>query len=302
MGIINGNIVGDAIDAITGEESGTNIEDFLSKFNSSSTKLVDQINPLNTFDVFFKFKPNIADGSLDRGDRLKKFGANLLNNLVENIPLIDSIVNYLSIKNENHIQKERNTFAADPYNTDKSFMEYLAKANLLVGGDLINIEQSNIPLELQLSLYVQSITVPKLNILNETKATTILGEYPINGLCIQPDSNKLLMDIINTKLPLIERLFYPWMREVTLPYWSYDSQPYTTATITIDFKKHTDIQYIFYGCRPTSLDMIQPTQEINSNLTRQVQFAFDFMFIKSKSLPVSQSLVDKLTSGLKGIN
>jgi hypothetical protein len=64
------------------------------------------------------------------------------------------------------------------------------------------------------------------------------------------------MDIINTKLPLIERIFYPWLREVTLPYWSYNTQPYTTATITIDFSKHMDIQYVFYGCRPSNLDMI----------------------------------------------
>ena len=42
----------------------------------------------------------------------------------------------------------------------------------------------------------------------------------------------------------------------------------TTATITIDFRKHTDIQYIFYGCRPTNLDLIQPTQEPNTSITR----------------------------------
>ena len=58
------------------------------------------------------------------------------------------------------------------------------------------------------------------------------------------------MEIINTKAALHERIFYPWLREVTLPWWSYDDQPYTTATVTIDFTKHNDVKYVFTGVRP----------------------------------------------------
>lgn len=59
------------------------------------------------------------------------------------------------------------------------------------------------------------------------------------------------MEIINTENPVIEKVFYPWMRETTLPFWCYPSQPFTTANITIDFKEHSSIKYIFYNCRPT---------------------------------------------------
>jgi len=110
-----------------------------------------------------------------------------------------------------------------------------------------------------------------------------------------PDNNNLQLDILCTKLPLHERIFYPWMREVTLPYWSYATQPYTTATITIDFNKHTDLKYVFCGCRPTSIDTIQPTQEPNGSITRQVTFLFDFMFIESNDTTV-ESVENKLLS------
>lgn len=64
------------------------------------------------------------------------------------------------------------------------------------------------------------------------------------------------MNIVNTKAPLAERVFYPWMRETTLPYWSYTNQPYTTATITVNFEKHTDMQYVFVGCRPSNIETL----------------------------------------------
>lgn len=102
-----------------------------------------------------------------------------------------------------------------------------------------------------------------------------------------PDSNNLQMDIVCTKVPLHERIFYPWMREVTMPYWTYVEQPYTTATITIDFKRHTDMQYVFTGCRPTMIEPLQPSQAASDSATRQVTFTFDFMFIKSPKMAVA---------------
>jgi hypothetical protein len=95
-----------------------------------------------------------------------------------------------------------------------------------------------------------------LKIPDGEKSATLLGEFPVNGTYVIPDNNQLQLDVLCTKLPLHERLFYPWMREVTLPYWSYETQPYTTATITIDFGKHTDLKYVFCGCRPTSIETI----------------------------------------------
>lgn len=69
------------------------------------------------------------------------------------------------------------------------------------------------------------------------------------------------MKFLNTKVPLMERIFLPWMRETTTPWWNYDKQPYTTATITIDFTKHSDISYIFVGCRPQKLISMQAAQQ-----------------------------------------
>jgi len=104
------------------------------------------------------------------------------------------------------------------------------------------------------------------------------------------------MNVITTRGSLHERIFYPWMREVTLPYWSYESQPYTTATVTVDFTKHNDVKYVFLGCRPDSIYSMQAMQSPDSsNLTRQVTFIYDAMFVISKL-----KKVDNATSKLAG--
>lgn len=117
---------------------------------------------------------------------------------------------------------------------------------------------------------------------------------PLNGSVVIPDKKDLTMTIVNTRVPLLERIFYPWMREVTLPWWSYETQPYTTATITVDFTKHSDIKYVFYGCRPSQINLQQAKQSPDGdNLTRQLTMMFDFMIVKSK-LNVTESVKDKL--------
>jgi hypothetical protein len=96
------------------------------------------------------------------------------------------------------------------------------------------------PLYLQLGYYVQSITIPKIKIDGEM-SNTYLGNFLIQTGVVSPDNNTLQLDILCTKLQLHENIFYPWMREVTMPFWTYDTQPYTTATVTVDFSKHTDL-------------------------------------------------------------
>ena len=50
-----------------------------------------------------------------------------------------------------------------------------------------------------------------------------MGEFPvIMQPGVYPDG-AFNMEIINTKAALHERIFYPWMREVSLPYWSYET-------------------------------------------------------------------------------
>lgn len=289
-----GNVINDVVGAATGSYNGTNLQDFLSRFGSSSGKLVDQINPLATFEVSFAFEPTFGTATdsgilATLGTVVTGMATNAMNNMTGG--LAGSLMN--DIFGES-VKEQHDSFDKVGEHT---FMEYLAKANMLVGGEnWFNPSQGLSPLELQLGFYVQSISVPKMMMVGESKSNTMFGEFPVNGLFVQADTNKLQMDIINTKLPLIERIFYPWMREVTLPYWSYQTQPYTTATITIDFSKHMDIQYVFYGCRPQNLDMIQPTQESNVSITRQVTLIFDCMFITSRKMPVMESSVDKLLS------
>lgn len=290
MGALGG-FVGDVVNSITGNNSsGTTLEDFLSKFGSSEGKYVNTITPLATFEISFAFEPTSGTASdtgiaAKLGTAITGMASNALNNIT------GGIAGALLNAGESVIS-QHDSFGSVGENT---FMEYLAKANMLVGGEnWFNPEQGISPLELQLGFYVQSITVPQVRLMGDQKTHTLLGEFPVNGIFVQPDVNTLQLDILNTKLPLIERLFYPWMREVTLPFWSYKKQPFTTATITIDFSKHTDIQYVFCGCRPSNLQLIQPSQEPTISLTRQATFMFDFMFITSKRLPVMDSALNKL--------
>lgn len=301
---LGSDLIDSATDIFTGSDSGTTLSQFLSRFGSSEGKYVDQINPLATFDVFIKFYPTIDSLQTPSTlDKLAQLGKTIATNAGNNLTggLLGSLLNEGSTleqaKKDAHI---KNAQYINTKNTEKTktFLEYLAKYNLLVGSEnWLNSKQTTSPLELQLGFFIQSITVPKLKTPDGKSAETLFGNFPVNGQYVIPDNNVLQLDILCTKLPLHERIFYPWMREVTLPYWSYTTQPYTTATITIDFKKHTDMKYVFCGCRPTQIDTIQPTQEPNSSLTRQVTITFDTMYITSKNTVIESTISKLLTTG-----
>ena len=296
------SIVSDAATSAFGiqRNRNTRLQDFLTKFSDNSGKAVNQLNPLNTFEVNFKFEPTLDQATvvdskwLNRlGDSLKSSGIAAAKNLVNNATggLLGSLMN-----NIDGVMTAHNSFNSEEGEQSYSFMHYLAAANLLVGDEnewFGAAGQAPKPLELQLGYYVQDITIPQLKMAEGGKMTTLIGEFPVNGSYIVPDNTSLQMTILNTKLPLIERIFYPWMREVTLPQWSYNKQPYTTATITIDFSKHTDLQYVFCGCRPCNLQMINANQQNDQAFKRQVSFLFDFMFITSK-LTTMESTTSKL--------
>lgn len=288
--------------------TATNLESFLAKFGSASGNWIDTIDPLETFDVkitFFPPSPTIVEAKKDKsgpwtrlGNSLLSSGKDALNNAANNLTggLLNSFLND-SNKPGSLVEQRKNAKNHDSI----SFLNYLAKANMLIGGvEWINDDNAQStasisgPLILQLGPYVQSIIVPQLKTLGEGKSETIMGSFPVNGTFVVPDNNTLTMSVINTKVPLHERIFYPWMKEVTLPYWSYNSQPYTTATIEVDFTKHNDIKYIFSGCRPNNIFLQQPKQTADGGgITRQVSFVFDFMFITS-----SLSVTDSATSSL----
>lgn len=289
--------LGDLVNNIAEKETGTNLNQFLNKFGSSAGKYVDTINPLATFDIQMKFNPTIKiiQKKPSLGDKLLNAAGTAITNLGNNLTggLLGSL-----LSDDKTVINQRNDFRTSG---EKTFMEYLAKANLLVGSEnWFNSKQTISPLILQLGFYVQGITLPRIKMIDGGKVSTQLADFITNGSYLTPDNNNIQMDILCTKLPLIERIFYPWMREVTFPYWSYDEQPYTTADITIDFNKHTDLKYLFTGCRPTSIDVIQPKQSADAEITRQVTFTFDFMFIIS-NLTTQPSVKDRLLGAASSV-
>ena len=307
MGFIGDNI-GNMVDAAFGSSSGTDLNTFLSKFYSSEGKFADTLDPKSTFDVSMQFYPTIKSSGGSStwyqklGDAALGTAQSAVKNLANNVTggLLGSIINSTV-----DIKKKHKTFETEDGENSHTFLECLAAANLLVGAsDWIGEKagQSEAPLELQLGPYVQSITVPNMIMPAEGKSITSIGEFPVNGTYLKPDNMTLTMELLNTKAAIHERIFYPWMREITLPYWSYNEQPYTTATITVDFTKHSDTKYVFCGCRPNQIFMMQGQQDTSdaANFKRQVVFIFDYMFVMS-DLKVSESWQDKLLSTGKAL-
>ena len=300
MGALGG-VINSVVGAASGSSNGTSLQDFLANFSSSDGALVKQIDPFQTFDVKFKFYPSDWKDD-DKKSVLDKLGGAItsaaksaVKNAVNNATggLVGAYMN-----GKIDIEKLHKEFGKRGKHT---FLEYLASASLLVGQeDWIgeSTGQAVSPLELQLGLYCQSIQLPNMEIIQGGTSQNALGEFPINGQYVKCDSNVITMSILNTKVPLHERIFYPWMKEVTLPWWNYNSQPYTTATIIVDFTKHNDIKYVFCGCRPQKVIMNQATQEPTASMTRDVSFLFDYMMITSK-LKSSESITDKLLSAGK---
>lgn len=303
-----GGIIDSAVGAVTGSSGGTTLQDFLSQFSSSEGVWVKTIDPFATFDVSIKFYPSFwwdygekksTDWKDKLSDSLMGSAKSAVKNLANNVTggLLGSFMNNLSVM-QKHDENPDATFG------DCTFMEYLAAANLIVGkSDWVgeSAGESIRPLELQLGLYCQEVTVPNIEMPPAGTSQTSLGEFPINGTIVKPDSNVLVLKIVNTKVALHERIFYPWMREVTLPMWSYDQQPYTTATITVNYTKHNDSSYVFCGCRPTKITMQQGNQDTSSpNLTRDVSFLFDYMMVTS-NLGVCEKPIDKLLSTGKSL-
>lgn len=295
-----GSIIGDAVGAAFGSSSGgTNLENFLTNFSSAQGKWITQLDPLNTFDVSIKFYPTI-DNQKEKEKRstLSRIGSSLLGSAKSAVKEgLNSITGGLlgSLMNDKvNIMDLHQKYDGIGQTT---FLEYLASANLLVGAeDWIGEKagQTVRPLEIQLGMYCQEITIPSLKMVDEEAASTFLGDIPLNSSMVIPDKKDLTFQIVNTRVPLMERIFYPWMREVTLPWWSYQTQPYTTATITVDFTKHSDIKYVFYGCRPTQINLQQAQQSPDgANITRQMTMLFDMMFVES-SLKTTEKVEDKL--------
>ena len=165
-----------------------------------------------------------------------------------------------------------------------TFIEYLARGNMFMSDETsfsgVSKNMTSPQLIMDLSYYVQNMNLPQIIQKDGGQIETMVGNFPVNGRCVIPSSQEFQMEVINTKQPLLEKIFYPWMREVTLPVWTYDDQPYSTADVTVSFKKHADVKYMFLNCRPKNIATYTPTNDLGS-MTRSVSFAFDYMFVLS---------------------
>lgn len=135
-----------------------------------------------------------------------------------------------------------------------------------------------------IDVLVQKMTLPNITLAGGQTVQTLVGDFPVNGLYLQPDQHTFTLDIVNLRDPIHEQFFYAWMREITAPFWVYQTQPYTTANIAIDLSEHMGIQYVFLNARPSNILTMQPTQEPVQNFTRQVQFTFDWMKVEEKGI------------------
>jgi hypothetical protein len=185
--------------------------------------------------------------------------------------------------------KGSNAYVIDPIKTFKVNISYDA------GGERSNVDHEFIlGLDKDISPFIQRISMPTFTVAADT-AETLMGNFQVHKLILTPDQQTFSMEIINTKAPLLENWLYPWMREITSPRWIYKNRPYTIAKMEIDLTSHANVKYVFNGVRPTSLPLIDPSQEVPQNITRSAVFTFDFVYLLVDQDMIKNSSASQLT-------
>lgn len=128
----------------------------------------------------------------------------------------------------------------------------------------------------------QDVAIPGFSANSSESANNVIADIETYTTQLNAGSHSLKLSIINTRDPVFERVFYPWLREVTSPIWCYPTFPYTKATITISFNEHSTVKYMFFGCRPTSIEALNATHTANTKLTRDVDFTYDLAAVSLK--------------------
>ena len=152
-----GDVIGKAVDAATGNSSGTSLEDFLTKFTPSGGAYVNTIDPLHTFEVSFTFFPNDEakdDAGKSAIDALKSAGTQALNNLANNVT--GGIAGAMANASKKGIMDAHSSYSPGK----KTFMNYLGEASLLLNADNVIGSTASTPLCLNLGFYIQSVTIP----------------------------------------------------------------------------------------------------------------------------------------------
>lgn len=248
------------------------LEAFLNKFNSPDGKYAYTIDPLKTFKAYIKFDNITISGG----------GQSALQRGISGI--MNSATGGLFGK---MINSSKGSMSKDGYGN----IPAIVTASLIddvVGGSL------------DITYFTQEGTLPSMSILPGEDSETVLGTLKTHKMALESDSKEFSLKILNTKVSLLDRVFYPWMREVSYPYWSYEDRPYTTATITIDFTDHNDIKYVFLGCRPTKIESLNPTNSLDTNMSRSVTFTFDYIYVSSVGKN-SESIKDTIKNSANSI-
>lgn len=241
------------------------LQAFLNKFNSADGKYAYTIDPVKYFNARIKF----AHGSVSGTSALSKGISNVLNNVTGGI--------YGKLKNNSKGDMQKTGYPTIPS---------LASASLIEDAENGALD---------ITYFTQEGTLPSISVPSGEDADTVAGMLTTHKMFVQPDTREFSLKILNTKVSLIDRIFYPWMRELSYPYWSYEDQPYETATITIDMTSHNDISYVFLGSRPIKVEALNPTNQLDTNMARNVTFAFDFMYIESQGKN-SESIKDTIVN------
>lgn len=129
-----------------------------------------------------------------------------------------------------------------------------------------------------LKYYVQRVAIPNFSIINDSSVDTVVGSFQTHKLFLTPDNQTFTLEILNTEYPLLENVFLPWMREIQSPQWVYKNYPYTKATFEVNLSSHSDLKYVFLGCRPTNITSFNPSHDLPSSISRNVIMTFDFMY------------------------
>jgi len=231
------------------------LEAFLNKFNSADGKFLYTIDPLKTFGVTIAF--DVGNGNMSNGS---------------GSPLQSGINSMLNNVSGGLFGKAVNAAKGDMKKDGYTGIPEIAAASLFGDGS------GNI---MDLKYFVQEATLPSISVPNDAVAETAIGSVQTHKMAVETDTKEFTLKVLNTRVSLLDRVFYPWMREISYPYWSYPTQPYTTATITIDMTEHNDISYVFLGSRPTKIESLNPTNALDTTMARGVTFVFDFMYIAS---------------------
>jgi hypothetical protein len=198
-------------------------------------------------------------------------------------------------------------------------------------------EYMGINLESDFKFYVQDIKLPSIKIDTEFITNFSNPEpIGTDGTFILPENNNITINVLDMAAPLHEYIFYPWMSEVGLNQWVYPYYPFTKADIYINFMfpnytnsdgsddggmvgsiknkamdtmgefgkqlledplSNPSFRYIFKNCYPTRMELLNPSNTINTTFTRAIDFAFSHIVIETSGI-TKLSATKKLVGAL----